>query len=71
MKKPPSGACGVHANPLVVIAPAMFFDLHNMMFHRAGVLEFDSYFEAHVQLVLNGVLGATSGEGDAKGGEAE
>ena len=49
----------------------MFFALHKIMFHRAGVLEFDSYFEAHVQLVLNGVLGATSGEGDAKGGEAE
>ncbi|MEO1637707.1 MAG: TetR/AcrR family transcriptional regulator [Pseudomonadota bacterium] len=43
-------------NPQIVIAPAVFFALHNMMFSAAGELEFDSYFEAHVQLVMNGVM---------------
>ncbi len=42
-------------NPQVVIAPAMFFALHNMMFHRAGTLDFEAYFEAHLELVIRGV----------------
>ncbi len=43
-------------NPQVVIAPAMFFAIHNMVFYRTGLLDFDEYFDAHVELVLNGVL---------------
>ncbi|MEO0929728.1 MAG: TetR/AcrR family transcriptional regulator [Pseudomonadota bacterium] len=43
------------ANPQVVIAPAVFFALHNMMYSKIETLEFDTYFEAHVALVLNGV----------------
>ncbi|WP_037294496.1 TetR/AcrR family transcriptional regulator [Roseobacter sp. CCS2] len=43
-------------NPQVIIAPAMFFALHNMMFSKAGDLEFDGYFDAHLALVLNGVM---------------
>jgi len=44
------------ANPQVVIAPAIFFALHNMMFRKSGKLEFESFFEAHINLVLYGVL---------------
>ncbi|MDX8347910.1 TetR/AcrR family transcriptional regulator [Cognatiyoonia sp. IB215446] len=43
-------------NPQVMIAPAMFFALHNMMFSRIETLDFDTYFEAHVELILNGVI---------------
>lgn len=43
-------------NPHVVIAPAMFFALHGMMFDKLSPLDRKSYFTAHVELVLNGVL---------------
>lgn len=42
-------------NPQVVIAPAMFFALHNMIFSSAGTLDFEAYFEAHMELVIKGV----------------
>ena len=42
--------------PQVVIAPAIFFALHSMMFGNLAQLDHDTYFQAHVEMVLNGVL---------------
>ncbi|MEO1549785.1 MAG: TetR/AcrR family transcriptional regulator [Pseudomonadota bacterium] len=42
--------------PNVIIAPAVYFSIHNMMFGHAQPLSFDAYFEAHVDMLLNGVL---------------
>lgn len=43
-------------NPQVVIAPAIFFAMHSMMFGHREKLDRDAYFDAHVEMVLNGVL---------------
>ena len=43
-------------NPHVLIAPVIFFALHSMMISDIETLDFDRYFEAHVELVLNGVV---------------
>ncbi|MEL6586250.1 MAG: TetR-like C-terminal domain-containing protein [Pseudomonadota bacterium] len=42
--------------PNVIMAPAVYFSVHNMMFQNAQPLELESYFEAHIELVLNGIL---------------
>ncbi|MEO0391300.1 MAG: TetR/AcrR family transcriptional regulator [Pseudomonadota bacterium] len=46
--------------PQVLIAPAVYFAVHNMMFRRVQPLEFDRFFDAHLSLLFHGVL-----EGDA------
>ena len=43
-------------NPHIVIAPAIFFALHSMMFGRHESLNRDSYFRAHAEMMLRGIL---------------
>lgn len=43
-------------NPQILIAPALFFALHGMMFGQQNRLNQESYFSAHVELMLHGVL---------------
>ncbi|MEM8536491.1 MAG: TetR/AcrR family transcriptional regulator [Pseudomonadota bacterium] len=50
------GETAILENPQVVIAPAIFFTLHNMMFAKDKQLDYAAFFKAHVELVLNGVV---------------
>ena len=43
--------------PLVIIAPIALVDLWMMMFDDRHPLDLKSYFNAHLELVLNGLLG--------------
>ncbi len=42
--------------PHVVIAPAVYFAVHNMMFKGAQPIDFDRFFEAHLDMLFHGVL---------------
>ena len=42
--------------PQVVIAPAIHLAVHNLMFKHVPPLDFDAYFEAHLDMLFNGVL---------------
>ncbi|MEL7343779.1 MAG: TetR/AcrR family transcriptional regulator [Pseudomonadota bacterium] len=42
--------------PHVLIAPAIYFAVHNMMFRSAQPLDFEKYFEAHTDMLFHGVL---------------
>jgi hypothetical protein len=42
--------------PLVIIAPIALVDLWMMMFDDRHPLDLKSYFNAHLELVLNGLL---------------
>jgi AcrR family transcriptional regulator len=42
--------------PLVIIAPIALVDLWMMMFDDRHLLDLKSYFDAHLELVLNGLL---------------
>ena len=42
--------------PHVLIAPAVYFAVHAMMFKSSQPLDFEKYFEAHVDVMFNGVL---------------
>ncbi|MEM9792825.1 MAG: TetR/AcrR family transcriptional regulator [Pseudomonadota bacterium] len=42
--------------PQVLIAPAVYFAVHKMMFKNAQPLDFEQYFEAHLDMLFNGVL---------------
>jgi len=42
--------------PQIIIAPAIFFAVHKMMFEDAQAIEFERFFEAHLDLLFNGVL---------------
>lgn len=42
--------------PHVVIAPAVYFALHHMMFKEAKTLDFERFFEAHLEMLFSGVL---------------
>ena len=42
--------------PHVVIAPAVYFAVHTIMFKSTQPLDFEKYFEAHLDLILRGVL---------------
>ena len=46
----------VQATPQVVIAPAVYLAVHNMMFKHAQPIDFESFFEAHLDVLFNGVL---------------
>ena len=46
----------VFETPHVIIAPAVYFSVHKMMFKSAQPLDFDKFFEAHVDMLLHGVL---------------
>ena len=46
----------VTACPLVIIGPIAFVDLWMMMFEDRYSLDLKAYFEAHLELVLNGLL---------------
>ena len=43
-------------NPHIVIAPAIFFAMHSMMFGKYENLSRDSFFKAHVEMMLRGIL---------------
>jgi hypothetical protein len=43
-------------NPQIVIAPIALVDLWIMMFSDRKPLDVKAYFEAHVDLLLNGLL---------------
>ena len=43
-------------NPQVVIAPIALVDLWLMMFDDRQPLDLKAYFDAHLELVLNGLL---------------
>lgn len=53
----------IRDNPHIVIAPAIFYALYSMMFGRIEALDRDSYFRAHVALVLHGVGKTTPSDG--------
>ncbi|MEO0568070.1 MAG: TetR/AcrR family transcriptional regulator [Pseudomonadota bacterium] len=42
--------------PHVLIAPAIYFAVHKMMFRSAQPLDFEQYFEAHTDVLFHGVL---------------
>jgi hypothetical protein len=42
--------------PLVIIGPIAFVDLWMMMFEDRYPLDLKAYFEAHLDLVLNGLM---------------
>ncbi|MEO0916358.1 MAG: TetR/AcrR family transcriptional regulator [Pseudomonadota bacterium] len=42
--------------PQVLIAPAVYFAVHNMMFKSTQPLEFERFFEAHIDMMFHGVL---------------
>ncbi|MEO0484505.1 MAG: TetR/AcrR family transcriptional regulator [Pseudomonadota bacterium] len=42
--------------PHVVIAPAVYFAVHTIMFKNTQPLDYDKYFEAHLDLLVRGVL---------------
>lgn len=42
--------------PNVLIAPAIYFAVHSMMFRSAQPLDFEKYFEAHTDMLFHGVL---------------
>lgn len=46
----------VQNTPQVVIAPAVYFAVHNMMFRDAQPLDFEAYFETHLDVLFQGVL---------------
>lgn len=46
----------VFETPQVLIGPAVYFAVHNMMFKSAQPLEFEKYFEAHLDMLFTGVL---------------
>lgn len=46
----------VLTTPHVIIAPAVYFAVHTMMFKNAQPLDFEEFFEAHVDVVFYGVL---------------
>ncbi|PTX54188.1 TetR family transcriptional regulator [Litoreibacter ponti] len=48
----------VLATPHVIIAPAVYYSIHNMMFREAQPLAYESYFDAHIDMILHGVLSA-------------
>lgn len=46
----------VQETPQVIIAPAIYFAVHNMMFKHVPPLDFDKYFETHIDVLFQGVL---------------
>lgn len=42
--------------PQILIAPAIFLTVHNIMFQDAQPLDFETFFEAHLDLLFHGVL---------------
>lgn len=42
--------------PNVLIAPAIYFAVHKMMFKSTQPLDFDRFFEAHIDMLFHGVL---------------
>ncbi len=42
--------------PQVLIAPAVYFAVHNMMFKSTQPLDFERFFEAHIDMMFHGVL---------------
>jgi AcrR family transcriptional regulator len=52
-------ASAVTACPLVIIAPIALVDVWMMMFDDRHPLDMTSYFDAHLDLVLNGLLAKT------------
>lgn len=46
----------VHDTPQVLIAPAVYFAVHNMMFKSAQPLDFERFFDAHLDMLFHGVL---------------
>lgn len=42
--------------PNVIIAPAVYYSIHNMMFSQTQPLDYEIYFDAHIDMLLNGVL---------------
>ncbi|SFS19993.1 TetR/AcrR family transcriptional regulator [Yoonia litorea] len=43
-------------NPQVVIAPAIFYAIHSMVFQMHGPIDRDSFIAAHTEMMLHGVL---------------
>ena len=46
----------VLTTPHVIIAPAVYFAVHEMMFKASKPLDFEDYFETHVDVMFHGVL---------------
>ncbi|MEL6465648.1 MAG: TetR/AcrR family transcriptional regulator [Pseudomonadota bacterium] len=42
--------------PHVLMAPTVFFAVHDMMFKNVKPVDFDSFFEAHIDMLMNGCL---------------
>ncbi|MEM8818970.1 MAG: TetR/AcrR family transcriptional regulator [Pseudomonadota bacterium] len=42
--------------PQVLIAPAVYFAVHDMMFKTVQPIDFERYFEAHLDTIFHGVL---------------
>ncbi|MGR3502176.1 TetR/AcrR family transcriptional regulator [Pseudaestuariivita sp.] len=42
--------------PQVIIAPAVYFAVHTIMFKHAQPLDFEKFFDAHVDVIFHGVL---------------
>ena len=47
--------------PLVIIAPIALVDVWMMMFDERYPLDLKKYFDAHIELVLNGLLAKRQG----------
>ncbi len=46
----------VSETPHVVIAPAVYFAVHLIMFKKSQPIDFEKYFEAHMDMLFHGVL---------------
>ncbi|MGR3513581.1 MAG: TetR/AcrR family transcriptional regulator [Paracoccaceae bacterium] len=46
----------VLTTPHVIIAPAVYFAVHTMMFKSSQPLDFESFFDAHIDVMFHGVL---------------
>lgn len=42
--------------PQILIAPAVFLSVHNMMFKDTQPLDFETFFESHLDMLFHGVL---------------
>lgn len=42
--------------PQILIAPAVYLSVHNMMFKDAQPLDFETFFEVHLDMLFHGVL---------------